>query len=113
MLGTVTETRILSNPHLTVEEGKEAKIEVIEKQPYEEDTTTTASGGTTTASKSYQWVNVGVTLNVTARINKDGNINMIEASARQVKEEELEEALKIASAEITKIENFQKNIKKD
>ncbi|MDD5428343.1 MAG: secretin N-terminal domain-containing protein [Candidatus Omnitrophica bacterium] len=77
MLGTVTETRILSNPHLTVEEGKEAKIEVIEKQPYQEDTTTTASGGTTTASKSYQWVNVGITLNVTTRINKDGNINML------------------------------------
>lgn len=77
LLGTVTETKILSNPHLTVEEGKEAKIEVIEKQPYEEDTTTTASGGTTTASKSYRWVNVGVTLNVTARINSDGNINML------------------------------------
>ncbi|MDO8525931.1 MAG: secretin N-terminal domain-containing protein [Candidatus Omnitrophota bacterium] len=77
MLSTMTDTRILSNPHLTVEEGKEAKIEVIEKQPYEEDTTTTASGGTTTASKSYQWVNVGVTLNVTVRINKDGYINML------------------------------------
>ncbi len=77
MLATVTDTRILSNPHLTVEEGKEAKIEVIEKQPYEEDTTTTASGGTTTASKSYQWVNIGVSLNVTARINSDGYINML------------------------------------
>jgi polyribonucleotide nucleotidyltransferase len=44
---------------------------------------------------------------------KDGNINMIEASARQVKEEELEEAFKVASAEITKLENFQKNITKE
>ena len=41
---------------------------------------------------------------------KDGNINMIEASAHQVNEEELEEALKVASAEITKLENFQKKI---
>ncbi|MDR3519352.1 MAG: polyribonucleotide nucleotidyltransferase [Candidatus Pacebacteria bacterium] len=41
---------------------------------------------------------------------KDGNINMIEASARQVSEEELEEALKMASAEITKLETFQKKI---
>jgi len=41
---------------------------------------------------------------------KDGNINMIEASAHQSKEEELEEALEKASIEITKLENFQKKI---
>ncbi len=41
---------------------------------------------------------------------KDGNINMIEASAHQNKEEELEEALKKASEEITKLEDFQKKI---
>lgn len=76
-LGTVAETRILSNPHITVEEGKESKIEVIEKQPYQEETTTTASGGTTTSSKSYQWVNIGVTLSVTPRINQDGYISML------------------------------------
>ncbi len=76
-LGTVAETRILSNPHITVEEGKESKIEVIEKQPYQETTTTTASGGTTTASQSYQWVNIGVTLSVTPRINQDGFISML------------------------------------
>lgn len=44
---------------------------------------------------------------------KDGNINMIEASAHQTKEEEIEEALKLASAEITKLENFQKDIVKE
>lgn len=41
---------------------------------------------------------------------KDGNINMIEAAARQATEDELEEAFKIASAEISKLEEFQKNI---
>ena len=41
---------------------------------------------------------------------KDGNINMIEASARQTKEEEIELALQRASEEITKLENFQKDI---
>jgi polyribonucleotide nucleotidyltransferase len=41
---------------------------------------------------------------------KDGNINMIEAAARQAGEDELEEALKAASVEITKLENFQKKI---
>ena len=44
---------------------------------------------------------------------KDGNINMIEASARQSKEEELELALQKASFEIAKLENFQKNIVKE
>lgn len=44
---------------------------------------------------------------------KDGNINMIEASARQSKEEELELALQKASEEITKLENFQKDIVKE
>lgn len=41
---------------------------------------------------------------------KDGSINMIEASARQSTEDELEAALKVASAEITKLEDFQKKI---
>ena len=41
---------------------------------------------------------------------KNGNINMIEASAHQTKEEELEEALKRASMEIAKLEDFQRKI---
>ncbi|MCX6751343.1 MAG: polyribonucleotide nucleotidyltransferase [Candidatus Nomurabacteria bacterium] len=41
---------------------------------------------------------------------KDGNINMIEASAHEVSEDDLEEAFKKASEEITKLENFQKKI---
>jgi polyribonucleotide nucleotidyltransferase len=44
---------------------------------------------------------------------KDGNINMIEASAHQTSEDELEEAFKRASEEITKLEDFQKNIVKE
>ncbi|MFA6177780.1 MAG: polyribonucleotide nucleotidyltransferase [Candidatus Paceibacterota bacterium] len=44
---------------------------------------------------------------------KDGNINMIEASARQSEEEELESALQKASEEIKKLEDFQKNIIKE
>jgi type II secretory pathway component GspD/PulD (secretin) len=76
-LDTLAETRILSNPHITVEEGKEAKVEVIEKQPYEEETTTTATGGTTTNAKTYQWVDIGVSLSVTPHINQDGYISMV------------------------------------
>lgn len=41
---------------------------------------------------------------------KNGNINMIEAAAHETNEGELEEALKLASAEITKLEDFQKKI---
>lgn len=41
---------------------------------------------------------------------KEGKINMIEASARQIKEDELEKALEQASVEITNLENFQKKI---
>jgi polyribonucleotide nucleotidyltransferase len=41
---------------------------------------------------------------------KNGNINMIEASAHETKEDELEAALKVASIEISKLEDFQKKI---
>ena len=44
---------------------------------------------------------------------KEGNINMIEASAHETKEEELEEVFKSASNEITKLEEFQKQIIKE
>ncbi len=44
---------------------------------------------------------------------KNGNINMIEASAHQTVEGELEEALKRASEEISKLEDFQKKIVKE
>ena len=44
---------------------------------------------------------------------KDGNINMIEASAHQTKEEELEIAFGVASVEIAKLEDFQKKIVKE
>ena len=44
---------------------------------------------------------------------REGHINMIEAAARQVKDEELEEALQKASVEISKLEEFQKNIVKE
>jgi len=44
---------------------------------------------------------------------KGGDINMIEAAARQVSEDELESALTEASKEISKLEEFQKNIIKE
>ncbi len=44
---------------------------------------------------------------------KDGNINMIEASAHETSEDELEIAFKRASEEIGKLEKFQKDIAKE
>ncbi|KKT24612.1 MAG: Polyribonucleotide nucleotidyltransferase [Candidatus Nomurabacteria bacterium GW2011_GWF2_43_8] len=44
---------------------------------------------------------------------KDGNINMIEASARETSEEEIEKALVMAALEISKLEDFQKKIAKE
>ena len=44
---------------------------------------------------------------------KAGNVNMIEASAHQTNEDELEAALNQAVVEITKLENFQKDIVKE
>ena len=44
---------------------------------------------------------------------KNGNVNMIEASAHETKEEELESALARAIEEIGKLEEFQKNIVKE
>ena len=44
---------------------------------------------------------------------RGGHINMIEASAREVKEEEIKEALEAASAEITRLEGWQMKIAKE
>ncbi len=44
---------------------------------------------------------------------KNGNVNMIEASSRQIDESELSSALEVASQEISKLENFQKEIMKE
>ncbi|MFQ5680778.1 MAG: secretin N-terminal domain-containing protein [Candidatus Omnitrophota bacterium] len=77
LLQTVGETKILSNPHITTEEGKEATIKVITRQPYREDTTVTSQGGTVTQTINYVFVEVGVMLNVTPTINEDGYISMV------------------------------------
>ena len=76
LLSTVGETKILSNPHITIEEGKEATIKVITRQPYKQETTTTTTASTTT-SVQYVFVDVGVMLYVTPTINQDGYISML------------------------------------
>jgi general secretion pathway protein D len=76
ILETVGETKILSNPHIATEEGKEASINVITSQPYSQSTTTTTDAATT-QSTEFTFVEVGVKLNVVPRINADGFISMV------------------------------------
>ena len=76
ILATIGETKILSNPHIATEEGKEASINVITSQPYSQSTTTTTDAATT-QSTEFTFVEVGVKLNVIPRINADGYISMV------------------------------------
>ena len=76
VLSSVGETKILSNPHIATEEGKEASINVITSQPYSQSTTTTTDAATT-QSTEFTFVEVGVKLNVIPRINADGYISMV------------------------------------
>ena len=66
-LKEVGETRILSNPNIAVLDGQEAKIEVVEDQPYKE--VKLESGTTNITGVTYQFKKVGVSLAVTPRIN--------------------------------------------
>jgi len=75
-LDNIGETKILSNPHIAVEEGKEASINVVTTQPYSETTTTTTDSATT-ASTEFSFVDVGVKLTVTPKINPDGFISIL------------------------------------
>jgi len=76
VLSSIGETKILSNPHIATEEGKEASINVITSQPYSQSTTTTTDAATT-QSTEFTFVEVGVKLNVIPRINADGFISMV------------------------------------
>jgi type II secretory pathway component GspD/PulD (secretin) len=63
----VGETKILSNPHVAVLDGEEATIKVITDRPYAEASLET--GTTNVVGESIQFIEVGVTLGVTPRIN--------------------------------------------
>ena len=76
VLSTIGETKILSNPHIATEEGKEATINVITQQPYSQTTTTTTNAATTQATE-FTFVDVGVKLNVIPTINADGYLSIV------------------------------------
>jgi type II secretory pathway component GspD/PulD (secretin) len=65
---SIGETKILSNPQIAVEDGKEATIKVVEKQPYKE--IQMESGTTNITGVTYLFLEVGVVLSVTPKINE-------------------------------------------
>jgi general secretion pathway protein D len=71
-LSTVGKTRLLQNPHIATMDGKEATIKAIETRPYSELQYET--GSSNVVGKTYKFVDVGVTLMVTPRINELGFI---------------------------------------
>ncbi len=73
-LKSVGETKVLSNPHVAVIDGEEASIKVITDQPYAE--AQLESGSTNVVGESITFIEVGVTLTVTPRINDDNLISM-------------------------------------
>lgn len=73
-LQTVGDTKLLSNPHIAVLDGEEASIKVIQQQPYAE--LQFESGSTNIVGKTYKFIDVGVTLGVTPRINEQGFITV-------------------------------------
>ena len=75
-LRTYGDTRILSEPRITVVNNQEAKILVGSKEPYV--TTQVSQGGTGTAvtAESVNFIDVGVKLYVTPTISRDGFIQM-------------------------------------
>jgi general secretion pathway protein D len=74
-LKQVGETKILSNPHVAVLDGEEATIKVVTDEPYAE--AQIESGTTNVVGESITFIEVGVTLSVTPRINGDGMISTI------------------------------------
>jgi len=73
-LSEVGDTRILSNPHVAALDGKEATIKVITDQPYAE--AQLESGTTNVVGETIRFIEVGVSLSVTPRINDEAMISM-------------------------------------
>jgi len=73
MLASSSEAKILSTPIILTTDNKEAKILVGEKRPIV--TSTSVSGGGVQQS-AYQYVDIGIQLEVTPRINKKGFVVM-------------------------------------
>lgn len=73
-LKQVGSTEIISNPNVAVQDGQEAKIEVVEDQPYKE--VQYESGTTNVTGVTYLFKKVGVQMAVTPHINEEGYVSV-------------------------------------
>ncbi len=73
-LQVVGDAKVLSNPHVAVMDGEEAEIATVRDQPYAE--AEFESGSTNVVGETIKFIPVGVTLNVTPKINDEGYISM-------------------------------------
>ncbi len=74
-LQTLGQTRVMSNPRILVTENQEARILVGTREAFVTTTTTTGQTTSTTAEE-VQFIDVGIQLNVTPKINADGFVTM-------------------------------------
>jgi len=73
-LEEIGETRIHQNPHIAALDGEEATVKVITDRPYAE--AQLESGTTNVVGEKISFIEVGVSLLVTPRINDEGMISM-------------------------------------
>jgi len=76
LLDTFGDTKLISDPRITVESGKEAILQVVTSEAYEAGKSEVDSGGVTTSYTNFEFVDVGVTLSVLPVINDEGYISM-------------------------------------
>ncbi len=75
MLKEVAETKILANPRIMVLDNQEAKVNIGDRVPYV-ITTTTGTGNNVSVSEDIKFIDIGLLLLVTPKINDDGFITM-------------------------------------
>lgn len=75
LLREVSDTKILANPRIMVLDNQEAKINIGDRVPYV-ITTTTGTGNNVSVSEEIKFIDIGLLLNVTPKINDDGFITM-------------------------------------
>ncbi len=73
-LENISETKLLSNPHIAVVDGQKANINVVTDEVYSE--AKLESGTTNVVGETFNFVKVGVTLDVTPKINDEDMISM-------------------------------------
>lgn len=76
ILDTFGDTELISDPRITVENGKEATLQVVTSEAYEAGSSEVDSGGVTTSYTNFEFIDVGVTLSVLPEINDEGFISL-------------------------------------